>query len=192
MEVRHRITVEEYHRIVDSGVFGPEPRVELLEGVIVKKMTKKPPHNIAYDLLEASSCIACRGAAISVSMGEADDDRGPRRRAEPGAGASGLPAMVLRGEIRDYAGRRRTPAEAALLAEVSHTSYDYDRYAKWVTYAAARVPVYWIIDLNRRQLEVHTEPTGEGEAAVYARTQIFGPDDEVPLILDGREVGRFP
>ena len=74
-------------------------------------------------------------------------------------------AMVFRGSIRDYAGRQRTPAEAALLAEVSDTSYDYDRYAKWVTYAAARVPVYWIIDLNRRQLEVHTEPTGQGEAA---------------------------
>jgi Uma2 family endonuclease len=99
--------------------------------------------------------------------------------------------MVLRGELRDYAGRRRTPADAALLTEVSDTSYDYDRYAKWVTYAAARVPVYWILDLNRRQLEVHTEPTGEGEDAAYAQTQIFGPDDEVALVLDGREVGRF-
>ncbi len=100
--------------------------------------------------------------------------------------------LVLRGKIRDYADRERTPADAALLAEVSDTSYDYDRRAKWVTYAAARVPVYWIVDVNRRRLEVHTEPTGEGEAAVYGRTQIFGPDDEVPLILDGREVGRFP
>ena len=61
-----------------------------------------------------------------------------------------------------------------------------------MTYAAARVPVYWILDLNRPPLEVHTEPTGEGEDAVYTRTQLYGPDDEVPLVLDGREVGRFP
>jgi hypothetical protein len=38
---------------------------------------------------------------------------------------------------------------------------------------------------------------GEGEApsepvfALYTQTQILGPDDDVSLILDGREVARF-
>ena len=131
------------------------------------------------------SIISCpRGCGYFVTMGNPVTIEDRDGEPEPDAG-------VYRGSIRDVAARRRTPADAALLAEVSDTSYDYDRYAKWVTYAAARVPVYWILDLNRRQLEVHTEPAGEGEAAVNARTQIFGPDDEVPLILDGREVGRF-
>jgi Uma2 family endonuclease len=183
MERRHRITVEEYHGMLDLGLFGPEPRVELLEGVIVNKMSKNPPHNLACDLIQhllTRLLVAGYFHSMATSMAIEDRDGEP----EPDV-------MILRGLIRDYAGRRRTPADAALLTEVSDTSYDYDRYAKWVTYAAARVPVYWIVDLNRRQLEVHTEPTGEGAAAVYARTQIFGPDDEVPLILDGREVGRF-
>ncbi|HKI20980.1 MAG TPA: Uma2 family endonuclease, partial [Isosphaeraceae bacterium] len=100
-------------------------------------------------------------------------------------------AMVLRGRLSDYAGRRRTPADAALIIEVADTSYRYDRFDKWVTYAGAGVPIYWILDLNRGRLEVHTEPSGQGETASYACTQIFGPDDEVPLILDGREVARF-
>jgi Uma2 family endonuclease len=186
MKVRRRITVEEYHRIVDSGAFGPEPKVELLEGVIVEKMTKKPPHIIATDLLEDMlHHLVPRGCGYFITMGNPVTIEDRDGEPEPDAG-------VYRGNIRDVAGRPRTPAEAALLAEVSHTSYDYDRYAKWVTYAAARVPVSWIVDLNRRQLEVHTEPTGEGEDAVYARTQILGPDDEVALILDGREFGRFP
>ena len=102
-------------------------------------------------------------------------------------------AGVYRGSIRDVADRPRTPAEAALLAEVSHSSYDYDRYAKWVTYAAARVPVYWIVDLNRRRLEVHTEPTGQGEDAVYCphadlRPRRRGPAD--PRRPRGRSVPR--
>jgi Uma2 family endonuclease len=186
MQRRHRITVEEYHRMLDSGAFGPDPRVELLEGVIVEKMTKKPPHVIATDLLEdLLHHLLPRGCGYFVSMGNPVTIEDRDGEPEPDA-------SVFRGTIRDFAGRRRTPADAALLAEVSDTSYDYDRHAKWVTYAAARVPVYWILDLKRRQLEVHTEPTSEGEAAVYARTQIFGPDDEVLLILDGREVGRFP
>jgi len=185
-EMRHRITVEEYHRMLDSGIFGPEPKVELLEGVIVEKMTKKPPHIIATDLLdELLHHLVPRGCGYFVTMGNPVTIVARDGEPEPDAG-------VYRGSIRDIASRPRTPAHAALLIEVSDTSYNYDRYTKWVTYAAARVPVYWIVDLNRRQLEVHTEPTGEGEVAVYARTQISGPDDEVPLILDGREVGRFP
>jgi Uma2 family endonuclease len=186
MAMRRRITVEEYHRMLDSGLFGPEPKVELLEGVIVTKMAKNPPHIIATDLLEdLLHQLLPRGCGYFVSMGNPVTIEDRDGEPEPDAG-------VFRGTIRDFTGRRRTPADAALLAEVSETSYDYDRYAKWVTYAAARVPVYWILDLNRRQLEVHTEPRGEGEAAAYGRTQIFGPDDEVPLILDGHEVGRFP
>ena len=48
-----------------------------------------------------------------------------------------------------------------------------------------------ILDLNARRLKVHTEPTGESKSATYARTQVYGPDDEVTLTLDGREVARF-
>jgi Uma2 family endonuclease len=172
--------------MMDAGVFGPEPRVELLEGVIVNKMTKKPPHVLATDLLEELlHHLLPRGCGYSISMGNPVTIEDRDGEPEPDA-------MVLRGKLRDYTGRRRTPADAVLVAEVSQTSYNYDRYDKWVTYAAARVPIYWILDLNTRRLEVHTEPTGDGLAATYARTQIYGPDDEVPLILDGREIARFP
>jgi Uma2 family endonuclease len=182
-DVRHRITVAEYHQMIEAGTFGPEPRVELLEGVIVDKMTKNPPHNVACDLVQhLMSRLLPAGyfASMSTSMTIMDRDGEP----EPDA-------MILRGSPRDYAGRRRAPADAALIAEVSDTSYQYDRFAKWVIYASAGVPIYWIVDLNRGRLEIHSEPVGQGEAAYYTRTQILGPDDEVLLILDGREVARF-
>jgi Uma2 family endonuclease len=184
LDVRHRITVEEYHQMIEAGVFGPEPRVELLEGVIVRRTKNSRSHDMACDLippvlrnlLATSQFFVSRRSPMTIS----DRDGEP----EPDV-------SVLRGRPRDYASRQRTPADAAWLVEVSDTSYDYDRYQKWVTYAAARVPVYWILDLNRRRLEVHTEPIGDGEAASYARTQFYGPDDEVPLVLDGREAARF-
>src|SRR5262249_35568479 len=185
-DIRRRITVEEYHQMLEAGIFGPEPRVELLEGVIVEKMTKKPPHVQATDLLEdLLHHVLPRGCGYFISMSNPVTIEDRDGEPEPDV-------TVLRGNPRDYAGRQHTPADAALLIEVAQTSYDYDRYDNWVTYAAARVPVYWILDLNHRRLEVHTEPTGEGEAAVYARTEFYGPDDEVPLILDGREIARFP
>jgi Uma2 family endonuclease len=184
-DVRHRITVEEYHRMAEAGIFGPESRVELLEGVIVDKMTKKTPHVHATDLLEdLLHHFLPRGSDYFASMGNPVTIEDRDGEPEPDA-------MVLRGRLSDYAGRRRTPADAALVIEVSDTSYRYDRFDKWVTYAGAGVPIYWILDLNRGRLEVHTEPSGQGETAYYAHTQIFGSDDEVPLILDGREVARF-
>jgi Uma2 family endonuclease len=184
LDIRHRFTVKEYHQMLEAGVFGPEPRVELLEGVIVRRMRNSPSHDVACDLISPllrdflpKNLFVSRRSPLTIY----DRDSEP----EPDV-------VILRGGPRDYGDRVRTPGDTVLLIEVSDTSYDYDRYDKWVTYAAAHVPVYWIVDLNRRRLEVHTEPTGEGEAAVYSRTEFYGPDDEVPLTLDGREVARFP
>lgn len=185
LDVRRRITVEEYHRLIDSGILGPDPRVELLEGVIVEKMTEKTAHVQGTDLLDdflhrhlPGGCgyFASMGNPLTIE----DRDGEP----EPDG-------MVVRGEIRDFTNRRRTPADAALVAEISDTSYNYDRYDKWTTYAASRVPVYWIVDLNHRKLEIHTEPTGDAKTARYARSRIYGPDDEAALVLDGREIARF-
>src|SRR5690349_7585837 len=93
-EARHRFTVAEYHRMAEAGVFGPEPRVELLEGVIVEKTTKNPPHNLASDLIDdylrrlvpAGYFLS---VATSVTINERDSEPEPD-------------AMILRGRLRDY------------------------------------------------------------------------------------------
>ena len=38
-----------------------------------------------------------------------------------------------------------------------------------------------------RQLEVYSQPT----SGVYTSVQLLGPQDEVAVVLDGREVGRI-
>jgi len=185
LDLRHRITVEEYHRMVDAGVFGPEPRLELLEGVLIDKMTKNPPHIVATDLLEELlHHLLPRGSGYCITMGNPVTIEDRDSEPEPDA-------MIVRGNLRDYAGRRRTPADVALVIEVASTSYAYDRSSKWVAYAVARVPIYWIVDLGRRRLEIHSEPAGQGETAYYGLTQVLGRDDEVALVLDGREIARF-
>ncbi len=54
------------------------------------------------------------------------------------------------------------------------------------------MPIYWIVDLGRQRLEIHSEPAGQGKTAYFGLTQILGQDDEVALVLDGREIARFP
>jgi Uma2 family endonuclease len=185
LDIRRRITVDEYHRIVESGALGEEPRVELLDGVIVQKMAKNPPHVIISILLqEILHALLPRGSGFCISTDNPVTIEDRDGEPEPDF-------MVIRGKALDYVGKRQVPADAALIVEVSDTSYKVDRSVKWTLYAAAKVPVYWIVDVNRKRLEIHTEPTGQGEKAGYAQPRTLGPDDEVPLVLDGREVARF-
>src|SRR5687767_14921881 len=47
----HRFTVAEYEELGRLGIITEDDNVELLEGLIVPKMTKHPPHDSAIDLL---------------------------------------------------------------------------------------------------------------------------------------------
>src|SRR5262245_12713549 len=42
---QRRITVADFHRMVDAGVFAPDERVELLEGVLIAMPPPGEPHS---------------------------------------------------------------------------------------------------------------------------------------------------
>src|SRR5438552_16704613 len=42
-----RLSVEQYHEMIDAGILTDDDPVELLEGWLVSKMPKKPAHRIA-------------------------------------------------------------------------------------------------------------------------------------------------
>lgn len=73
---RHVVTAADYHRVAEAGVFGPDSRLELLEGVIVEKLTRNPPHNLACD--EAG--VSLRVAVATRGMGSGDGGRCPPYR----------------------------------------------------------------------------------------------------------------
>jgi Uma2 family endonuclease len=187
MASRHRITLEEYRRMAEAGLFGPEPKIELIEGVLVDKMTRNLPHvhatNLIQDILHH---FLPRGSGFWIQMSNPVVIEDRQSEPEPDA-------TIVRGTVRDFGGRIATPADAAVVIEVADTSYAYDRNVKTAVYATGGVPIYWILDLNRRRLEVLTKPApAEGDASArYEEVRIFEADDEVPLVLDGREVGRF-
>jgi len=55
-----------------------------------------------------------------------------------------------------------TAAHAVLVVEVSDTTLVTDTTTKMSTYAASRVPEYWVLDVNARKLIVHRDPTTAG------------------------------
>ena len=98
---------------------------------------------------------------------------------------------MLDGPKAIYGTRLARADDVALLVEIADTSYAKDSGPKLRRYATFRIPVYWIVDLNRRIVEVRYQPFGKGKQAGYARCDTYLEHDHVPVVLAGIEVGRI-
>ncbi len=99
--------------------------------------------------------------------------------------------VVLHGPNTTHGSRLARGDDLALLVEIADTSYAKDSGSKLRRYARYQIPVYWIVDLNRRIVEVRTQPYGKGKQAGYARCDVHQEHDHVPVGLDGVAVGRL-
>jgi Uma2 family endonuclease len=99
---------------------------------------------------------------------------------------------VVRGNRRDYLERHPEPRETGILVEVPDSTLRHDRGFKKRIYARDRTPVYWIVNLVDRQVEVYTDPTGPADVPDYRQRQDYKPGEDVPVVIDGQEVGRIP
>jgi Uma2 family endonuclease len=172
------ITVDEYERMIDAGTIGEDDRVELIEGRLVPKMTKKPDH------MSASGRARRAIERVLPSGWHARIEgpvRIPSRDSEPEPGLA-----VVRGEIDDYEERHPDPRDVALVVEISKSSLAEDRKLA-ETFGAAEIPIYWIVNLVQRQLEVYSRPTN----GIYTSSTIFKKNDLVDLILDDQIVAQI-
>ena len=55
-------------------------------------------------------------------------------------------------------------------------------------YGHAGIPVYWIINLIDRQVEVYSNPSPSG----YQSLEVFVPPHVLTLMIGGVEVGEIP
>ena len=172
----YRMTVEEYERMAAAGVLD-DPRVELINGYLVKKMGKDPPHIWAVDaIVEALRATLpqmwCR-KEDPVRIADFDEP-------EPDV-------AVVRGNRDDYRDRIPEPKDVVLLVEVAESTLDRDRGEKRRAYASGGILDYWIINLVARQVEVFSNPA----AGDYRSLQVFKLGDEIPVLIEGVEVGRI-
>jgi hypothetical protein len=169
-----------------SGVF-KDQKVELVAGRIYP-MTDLPPHTFALERLRE----ALRGL---IPL-----DRWTIREEKPiqvdRLWAPKPDLSVLRGDYMTFAARLPVPADVALIAEVSDTTYHRDRGAKWRKYASGGIPCYLIVRLRgaKTVAEVWTEPTGKGNNARYAEVVRYRADagESIPIEMDGQPFGQVP
>lgn len=176
----HRFTVDDYHKMIETGLISENDRVELIHGWIVAKMGINPPHNYAVNaLMQAFLALAGTAATVRIQQPITTSDSEPE------------PDVVLAvGSHADYKTRQPGPSECAVVAEVADSTLHQDQTTKLELYAGAKVAVYWIVNLVDRRVEVYTQPKG-GKTPTYKTRTDYGPDDAVSVVVGGRRVGTI-
>jgi Uma2 family endonuclease len=151
-EVRLRpITVAEYHRMGETGILGPDERVQLVNGRIIEMPPIGPRH-------------ASQVGALDHLLTTRFEDRATVRVQQPltlDSRSEPEPDIVIaRGSWENYESAHPTAAEALLVIEVSDATLPTDRGEKLAAYAQSGVPEYWIVNLVDSVLEVYAEPDG--------------------------------
>jgi Uma2 family endonuclease len=171
----HRITVDEYERIAAVGALDEPARIELIDGYMVDKMPKNPEHS--YTTKQVLKALESRLPAGWTSRKEEPVRIPAYDEPEPDV-------AIVQGSDADYEHRNPSADDVALLVEVSESSLSFDRRLKLSAYAKARIPVYWIVNLVDRQVEVYTRPTKTG----YTSHKDYGAGEQVPVTIGGQSL----
>lgn len=167
---RHRITLEEYHRMVDAGVFNEDARIELIRGELIAMPPIGLPHVWATDEILAILFAKLGGKArirCQNPITLPDDDSEPQPD-----------LSIARADPRRYLDHAPYPKDLLLVIEIADSSRGYDRRTKMPLYGRAGIPEAWLVDLVERVVRVYREPTAKG----YASEQVFAEGESMSPI----------
>ncbi len=177
-----RFTVGEYHRLTEMGILTEDDNLELLNGYLVHKIARNPPHDgTVQRVRKRVEKVLPTGwemrvqSAVTLTESEPEPD-----------------LAVVRIDAAEYMTRHPGAADIGMLIEVSDSTLAGDRADKGPIYGRDGVAHYWIVNLADRRLEVYTSPSGATVPFGYAHQQDYLPGDVVPVILDGILVANIP
>jgi Uma2 family endonuclease len=153
-ERQRRITLDEYHRMVEAGILGEDEHVELVDGMLVAMTPQGRAHARVIQRL-TRLLLRTLGDDLEVLPQlplTLPDDSEP----EPDL-------AVVRAE--DAQSGEHHPRTALLVIEVAGDSLRFDRGSKAALYARSGIPEYWIVNLAESTVEVHRE--ADPQAGAY-------------------------
>jgi len=175
IEGQRTFTVEEYHRMGEAGVFGPDERVELIWGVIREMSPKGRRHVQAVTLANNLLTPALKGRAI-VQIQDPVSLKHSTSEPEPDI------CVLSSSDPRDAGSEH---LESLLVIEVADTLLRFDRRDKAAMYAQAGIVDYWIVNLVEDVLEIHRDP----KDGIYQNRMVLKPSDTVsPLAFPDFEI----
>ncbi len=176
---RRDITVDDYHRMADAGIFAPGERVELIDGELIEMPPLGLRHWTRHALINDYLVNSFGARALVVPQGSFPLGR----RNEP------QPDFAILARV-DYAARGARPTldEIYAFIEVADTSEAFDRGRKMRMYGAQHVAEYLLLELKRNRLTLFSEPSDVGYAKSselgYGETFVFAAVPDVTLSAD--------
>lgn len=180
--VAYRFSPDQALQLVAGGIVTEEDAFALTEQGGEAKMPRSPGHDSAIErtddalrpLLPAGWRLRIQ-CAVRLSGGEPEPD-----------------LAVVQGPVGRYDRQHPQPAEIATIVEVSDTSLAYDRTLKLRGYARSGIPVYWVVNLEDRQVEVYADPVSPPGADPHYQTRTdYRPGQQVPVTIAGTPVGQI-
>ncbi|NEX20258.1 Uma2 family endonuclease [Thiorhodococcus mannitoliphagus] len=150
----HRISVDQFHRMIDAGVFADGDRVELIDGEMRDMSPIGPPHGGSTNSLTMIFAPPLAGVAIVSVRGPLVLDDGTEVYPD---------LMVLKQRDDRYARSNPTAEDVLLLVEVADTSLALDTGVKLAKYARAGIRRYWVADIPHRTLHDYRDPDRFGQ-----------------------------
>jgi Uma2 family endonuclease len=163
-----RISCERYHAMIACGSLTPEDRIELIDGYLVTKMSIGPNHSAVLTRLQ--NLLVRRVGERAIVRSQNPVTIHEYSEPEPDIAVA---------KFRDdyYADGHPQPDDLLLIVEIGESSLAYDRNAKIPLYAAAGIPLVWLVDLPARRVTVYQDPQG----AAYHSVHVKESGDELEL-----------
>jgi Uma2 family endonuclease len=176
------ITVDQYLRMVETGILAEGSAVELHEGAIVRKDRSENGGDPNVHGVRHAYVVKCleRVAPRVDPLRAHIQAQLPITLSTHDAPEPDL--AIVRGQPSDYLSRHPSADDLLLVVEVSDSSLLFDRTAKLRLYARHAVPVYWIVNLPEGCVETHAGPIAAEER--YARVERWTRGDTLRLDFD--------
>ncbi len=152
---RKKFTVEEYYKLGEVGIIGPDERTELIDGDIILMAPMGSRH---------ANCIGFLLSIFSKALG----DRAFLTAQTPVRLNGGLEPQpdISISKSRAYRDPHPQPQDVYLLIEVADTTIEHDRNVKSFRYSLAGIIELWIVDINAELVEVYRNPGPNGYESI--------------------------
>jgi Uma2 family endonuclease len=141
--IRHRFSVEQYHRMIDAGIFAPDDRLELIHGELIKMSPINRRH---------AACCA-RISYLLERLGR----RAMKRIQDPITLTDSEPqpdVAIVRWRDDFYLAGHPTPPDIYWVIEVADTNIAYDREVKVPLYMQAGIPEVWLVIAKHTKVDM--------------------------------------
>ncbi|KPJ88404.1 MAG: hypothetical protein AMJ53_16870 [Gammaproteobacteria bacterium SG8_11] len=149
---KHLLTVDEYHRMGETGILKQQDRVELIQGEIVDMAPIGSKHagTVLYlskalnKILDEKADVYGQSPIVLNNLNEPEPD-----------------IVLLKPRDDDYRNALPKSEDILLIIEVAESSLQYDREIKIPLYAKYGIPEVWLVDLENNQLTTYSSPKND-------------------------------